>query len=460
MARSATRNLGRLSEIAQVAVRHGFGYFFERHRLNDLLPWTARVEIDPHERSPRGARLREMLDELGPTFVKFGQLLSTRPDIVPPDIVEELRGLQDDVRPVPFADVRALIEQELGLELEKLFLEFDEQPIAAASIGQVHRAVTRGGVAVAVKVQYPDIAETLAADLAPLELGRFTAPLLWKSLDVGAMVDELKERLTEELDYRIEAANQRDFARWYDGHPFIHVPAVLDELSTRTVLTTTFVDGARFAEFRSWDQRERDLGGEAIFRFVYRSLHDHCAFNGDPHPGNYLFHGGSRVTFLDFGLTKRLSAAARDHELAIVRAAALQPDHAALRRASVAAGYFPADCPLTDEQIAAFVSVLVRHLVDDRPVTITPARASETVRTYLFKGDEFAYVNEWGSIPREAVILQRITVGLLAILGSLNATANWHRVALELLDGAPPTTELGEREADWLTAKRSTTAAP
>ena len=140
-----TRKIGRLSEIAQVAVRHGFGYFFERHKLTDILPWTSRVELDSDAGSERGRHLRELLDELGPTFVKFGQLLSTRPDIVPPDIVVELRSLQDDVRPFPFEQARAVVEAELELSLEQAFLFFDESPIAAASIGQVHRATLPNG---------------------------------------------------------------------------------------------------------------------------------------------------------------------------------------------------------------------------------------------------------------------------------------------------------------------------
>src|SRR5438552_10361753 len=139
MAQPATRNLGRLSEIAQVAVRHGFGYWFDTHRLTDLFPRRTRMELDG-QRSQRGQHLREMLDELGPTFVKFGQLLSTRPDVLPPDIITELRGLQDDVRPFPFAQVEQVVEEDLGLTLDKLFTEFEEKPVAAASIGQVHRA--------------------------------------------------------------------------------------------------------------------------------------------------------------------------------------------------------------------------------------------------------------------------------------------------------------------------------
>src|SRR6185437_12986907 len=140
------RNLGRLSEIAQVAVRHGFGYFFERHKLTDLIPGHKAARLaDELEAGPpgssRGQHLRDLLDELGPTFVKFGQLLSTRPDVVPPDILAELRSLQDDVRPFPFEQVERVIEEDLGSTVERLFVEFEPRPIAAASIGQVHRAV-------------------------------------------------------------------------------------------------------------------------------------------------------------------------------------------------------------------------------------------------------------------------------------------------------------------------------
>src|SRR5438094_2220253 len=170
MAQPATRSLGRLSEIAQVMVRHGFGYFLEAHKLTDLLPGrsaaTRLAAAYDEGSSARGQHLRELLDELGPTFVKFGQLLSTRPDVVPPDIIAELRKLQDDVRPVPFEQVERVLEEDLGNTVERLFLEFEERPIAAASIGQVHRATLPNGHRVAVKVQRPGAPRQIEADLA------------------------------------------------------------------------------------------------------------------------------------------------------------------------------------------------------------------------------------------------------------------------------------------------------
>ena len=241
MARGERRqNLARLGEIAQVAARHGFGYAFGRNDgSSDEMNGTAGGRN-------RGRRMREMLDELGPTFVKFGQLLSTRPDVVPPDILAELRGLQDDAHPEPFEHVRAVVEQELGLTIEQVFLEFDEEPIAAASIGQVHRALLPGGQEVVVKVQRPDAERQLAADIQLLyQVARVAKERVQRLefIDLVGTVDEFARTVRRELDYGIEARNAEVFRRNFAGDERVAVPKIYWRYTTARVLTMERVEG-------------------------------------------------------------------------------------------------------------------------------------------------------------------------------------------------------------------------
>ena len=307
---TTTRNIGRLTEIAQVAVRHGFGYFFERHRLSDLLPFGTR--IDAPEPSTRGARLREMLDELGPTFVKFGQLLSTRPDVVPPDVVAELRKLQDDVRPFSFAEARAVIEAELGLEVERLFLEFEETPIAAASIGQVHSAVLPNGDRVAVKVQRPGAPRQIEADLALLYQASRIAQERVRALDfvdVRGLVDEFAHAIRQELDYTREGRNAESFRNNFRSDDRVHVPKVYWTYTRERVLTLEFLDGIQLADLpldAPLDMRRRlaFLLTDAWMQMIFR----HGFLHGDPHPANILvLDGGTSIGLVDFGQIGRLT---------------------------------------------------------------------------------------------------------------------------------------------------------
>src|SRR5213082_2809821 len=254
---STTRgsSIGRLSEIAQVMVRHGFGYFLEAHKLTDLLPGRSSelrlAAASADGASARGQHLRDLLDELGPTFVKFGQLLSTHPDVVPPDIISELRGLQDDVRPFPFEQAERVIEEDLGNSIERLFLDFEREPVAAASIGQVHRATLPNGKRVAVKVQRPGAPQKIEADLNLL----YQAARLVKErvraldfVDTRQLVDEFARSIRKELDYRQEARNAQNFHRNFAGHPHVRVPKVYWQYTRSRVLTLEWIDGIQLAD--------------------------------------------------------------------------------------------------------------------------------------------------------------------------------------------------------------------
>src|SRR6188472_2011665 len=310
---ASRRNLGRISEIAQVAVKHGFGYFFETHRLTDLLP--GRPKLDPEVTSPseRGRHLREMLDELGPTFVKFGQLLSTRPDVVPPDIVAELQSLQDDVRPVPYEDVERVIREDLELSVEQLFTDFDPTPIAAASIGQVHRATLPTGRRVAVKVQRPSAPRQIEADLALLyqaaRLIRERVRAL-EFIDPRQLVDEFARSIRQELDYRLEARNAEVFHHRFSGHPHVRIPRVYWSYTRTRVLTLELLEGVQLADLpldaMEIEERRRlaYLMADTWMTMIFR----HGFFHGDPHPANIFVLGDpDHIGLVDFGQVGKLS---------------------------------------------------------------------------------------------------------------------------------------------------------
>src|SRR5690242_4569053 len=317
MAQPATRTLGRLSEIAQVMVRHGFGYFLEAHKLTDLLPGRsaeARLAAAYEEgTSARGQHLRELLDELGPTFVKFGQLLSTRPDVVPPDIIAELRALQDDVRPFPFEQAERVIEEDLGNTLERLFLSFEREPIAAASIGQVHRAVLPNGKTVAVKVQRPGAPRQIEADLALL----YQAAKLVKErvraldfIDARGLVDEFARQIRQELDYRLEARNAQAFHRNFAADPHVHVPRIYWTYTRARVLTMEWLEGTQLADIDTLTlslEERRELAyriAETWMAMIFRN----GFFHGDPHPANILIlEEAAAIGLVDFGAVGKLT---------------------------------------------------------------------------------------------------------------------------------------------------------
>ena len=399
---------------------------------------------------------QDVADTLGTmkgVLMKIGQLASYVDDGLAPPARRVLSRLQDSVPPMSSELAASVVVAELGAAPERVFREWDPLPIAAASIGQVHRAITADGQAVAVKVQYPGIAETIAADLGNVALIKSLLKMAVPSQDVTALIEELRERIREELDYVREAENQRQFAAYFDGHPTARVPKVIDELSTARVITSELAAGARFSEMLGWPQEERDLAAETIYRFTFRSLYGLHAFNGDPHPGNYLFEPGGQVTFLDFGLVKHFTPAELEPLLQMNRDICIDHDPEAFRRTLESAGFLHQDAPVSTQAIVEHLAVFYDTIREPGPLTITSDYASSVVRRFFNLRSPLA---EYMAIPQSYVILQRINLGLFAILGELSATADWRAISEEIWPSvrAPASTPMGQAEAGWRARRR------
>ncbi|RJQ43998.1 MAG: AarF/ABC1/UbiB kinase family protein [Gaiellales bacterium] len=317
----SVRNIDRIRQISEVAVRHGFGYYFERHDLRNLLP---RAKKRRQERRPgsRGEHIRRVLEELGPTFIKFGQVMSTRPDIVPPDIIVELRKLQDDVPPFPVELAYESIESQLGLSVERLFLEFEDEPIAAASIGQVHRAVLPGGDRVIVKVQRPEAESMIRADISVLyQLAQLLRDHTRQELffDPESVVDQLARTVQNELDYRVEARNAERFGLNFHNDPDVKIPRVYWQYTTSRVLTMEYLDGTQIVDVDTdaMTMPERKALAQRIADAWLKQVFQYGFFHGDPHPANIMLLDGGAIGLVDFGITGRLSENDRQNVISL-----------------------------------------------------------------------------------------------------------------------------------------------
>jgi predicted unusual protein kinase regulating ubiquinone biosynthesis (AarF/ABC1/UbiB family) len=422
-----------------------------------------RIELDRERELKTADAITERLGNMKGALMKLGQMASYIDEGLPGPLREALAQLQNNAPPMSAALAAEVIERELGAPPERLFVEWDPVPLASASIGQVHRAVVLDPVtnqerAVAVKVQYPGVGDSIAADLSNADLLGALLKQGFGGLNPDDMVAEIKERITDELDYALEARNQMVFAEHYRGHPFIHVPEVLPAFCTSRVLTTELVNGHTWAEVLTWSQEQRDLVGETLFRFVFRSLYGMHLFNGDPHPGNYLFHGDGRVTFLDFGLVKHFTDDEMTTFIAMVKSAAFDHDGVAFRRIIEQAGMLREGCPASDDEIGDYFSHFYDSVRTDTPVTWSGEYSSRIVR-HTF--DRSSPISQYATVPKAFVFIQRINLGLYALLGELRASGNYRRIAEELWPfvQGPPSTPLAQLEQPWLARHRNITAA-
>jgi len=444
--RQAVRNL----RLARLGARSGRRYAVHKaHRT--FVSAERRDSLDADFQIRTAEDVVAELGNMKGALMKIGQMASYIDTGLPDHVRATLASLQHDAPPMSAELASEQIERELGKPPEELFAEFDPVPIAAASIGQVHRAITHDDRAVAVKIQYPGVAEAMEADLGNADWLFGSLASLFPGLDPAPVVDELNERLIEELDYEIEATNQRYYARFFDRHPFISVPHVVDQYSTARILTTDLAVGARFSEVTEWDENERNLAAETLFRFSFGSIYRLHAFNGDPHPGNYLFEKGGKVTFLDFGLVKRFSPAETKLFEDLIISMVLTRDHTRFREVVEEAGLLPRSAPFSDEEVEEYFNFFYRYVLTDGPITIDQEYAARGVSQLFDKGSKHGELMKELNVPPSFVVLQRITLGLMGLFAQLEATANWRKIAEELWPfvSGPPSTPTGEAIEVW-----------
>jgi predicted unusual protein kinase regulating ubiquinone biosynthesis (AarF/ABC1/UbiB family) len=359
----------------------------------------------------------------------------------------ELAKLRDAAPTVSFKQMRRVVEDDLEEPIAELFSSFDEEPIAAASIGQVYRATLTDGREVAVKVQYPGVAAAVRADLQNLDMIMRVLKRMTPGLDVKAIAEEIRERIVEELDYELEAQNQRSLARIFAGHPFIVVPDVVGGMSRERVLVSEFVRGVGFEELKGRSQAQRDRVGEIVFRFFLGCLYRHRQFSGDPHPGNFLLLDDGRMAFLDFGLFKRLDPGPVELELAAQRAV-VEGDAQGLHELLAKSGFLPHPEQVNPDHLLAFIEDAIWwYTTADESVELTPKIATHVmIESSDPRSSHFREMRHQDMRP-EHLFGRRMEVLTLAVLSQLRARANWHRIAREWMYGDEPVTELGQQEA-------------
>ncbi|WP_420432483.1 ABC1 kinase family protein [Candidatus Poriferisocius sp.] len=442
--------VGRTAKVAGLGARSGGRWATAKAR--QVFADAQRTEALDAERELRtAADVVEVLGNMKGALMKIGQMASYLDVGLPETTRTSLAQLQANAPPMSPALAESVVAAELGAPPGELFEQWDPVPIAAASIGQVHRAITADGRACAVKIQYPGVAEAIAADLGSARMIFRALSVLFPGLDPAPIVEELRQRLTEELDYEHEASNQRLFADHYNGHPYISVPEVFDDLSSARVLTAELAVGATFEEVLGWPQDQRNRVAETIYRFSFGSIYRLWAFNGDPHPGNYLFGPDGSVVFLDFGLVKRFTPEETAQFERMLTAMVIDRDIPRFRSEQVAAGLLPADAPFSDDEVEAFFTHFYEFVLTDETRTFTPEYAAAGVRAIFDATGEHAELKKVLNVPPSLVVLQRINLGLISLFAQLGATANWRRIAEELwpFTDRAPSTPMGLEAQPW-----------
>jgi predicted unusual protein kinase regulating ubiquinone biosynthesis (AarF/ABC1/UbiB family) len=376
------------------------------------------------------AKIVGSIGQLKGITMKVGQIMSYIDVALPDELRDALSVLQTHAQPMPIEQVHDILRQELGGRADDLLANFESMPIAAASIGQVHRARLRDGTRVAVKVQYPGVESAIESDFKPAAIGTMVSALVYPGAKIDDFIAEARARFLEECDYIHEAAAQSRFATIYDGHPVIAVPSVHSAYSARRVLTSSWLAGSRFDAFLATNpsQRTRDRIGEALFGFYVGSLFEHALYNCDPHPGNYLFLADGRIGMLDYGCTREFEPAFVD-KLAQLTRAVHRDEHDLLHQAFLDLGMVregPAyDFDTARDLVRAFYGPMLRDAV--QPVDLGEAMG---MRQVFESKRELMKLR----LPGEFLFLFRIRFGLMSVLAKLGARANWYQLERDWVD--------------------------
>jgi len=387
---------------------------------------------------------RTMGDMKG-AVMKVGQVLSMMTGVLPDEMAGQLATLHSSAPPMAFELVEQVFMAEFGLPPRKVFRRFEHEPFAAASIGQVHRATLDDGRKVAVKVQYPGVAEAIEHDLANVGLMLSMAGLVARGLDVGTIVSDLKDGIRAELDYLREAANQQRFADLFEGHGFVRVPRVHPELTTHHVIVQEFIEGRPFREAFDLPQAERNRLAEIVYRFCFGGIYRHGLFNGDPHPGNYLLTPDGRVAFVDYGCVTEFPPDIVAKFGGVI-GALLDRDIDAWRTATEAIGILRPNAPFTTEALYDHMHWYWAPILEGE-VTFTPELAAEMIRRNTQTTGEGGAINRYCNVPEGMVFLTRINFGLAGLMANLRAHGPWRGIITEYVRGVPPVTDLGRLSA-------------
>jgi predicted unusual protein kinase regulating ubiquinone biosynthesis (AarF/ABC1/UbiB family) len=403
-----------------------------------------------HEQTAQ--QLVQMLGEMKGAAMKVGQLASFYEFSVPSEYLATYRDaltmLQSSAPPMDPEASKTVIKEEFGKPVDEIFAEFQDEAVAAASIGQVHRATLHSGEDVAVKIQYPGVDEAVRADLKNISALTKLSVAIAPNIDPKEVAEEVRDRVLEELDYRREATNQHRFGEMYDGHPFIVVPKVFPDYCRTRVITQEFVSGLPFLSSLEWDQQRKDRLGEIVFRFFYGSVNRFQLFSADPHPGNYLLLEDGRVAFLDFGLVRALDPGTLKLLIEVVLAL-IDEDMERGRAALEGLGILSARTP----EIAAVwdhLKMLNAPVLVDEPFTIEPDLVQGIAAAgFDPRSKAFQTLRKVG-VPGVMVTFNRMSFGVASLLARLQSTANWQAIAREMWSGEESQTELGRAEAEWL----------